>query len=87
MRTSSGNTKKPFCTRVCASSSLVPLPAARCNDTVASIKPGAAEELNVIATRLQSQYGKGKGTLEGKAISGSDIEEAMCRVRDPEKLK
>ena len=34
-------------------------------------KPGAAEELNVIATRLQSQYGKGKGTLDGKPISGS----------------
>src|SRR5688572_12940396 len=50
-------------------------------------KPGAAEELNVIATKLQSQYGKGKGTLEGKPISGSDIEEAMGRLRDPEKLK
>src|SRR4051812_34232802 len=50
-------------------------------------KAGAAEELNVIATRLQSQYGKGKGTLEGKPVSGSDIEEAMRRVRDPEKLK
>src|SRR5688500_15530581 len=50
-------------------------------------KPGAAEELNVIAPRLQSQYGKGKGTLEGQPISGSDIEEAMGRIRDPEKLK
>src|SRR5437867_12052919 len=50
-------------------------------------KPGAAEELNVIATRLQSQYGKGKGTLDGKPINGSDIEEAMGTVRDPEKLK
>ena len=50
-------------------------------------KPGAADELNVIATRLQSQYGKGKGTLEGKPISGSDIEEAMGKVRDPEKLE
>src|SRR5688572_11334562 len=50
-------------------------------------KPGAANELNVIATRLQSQYGKGKGTLDGKPISGSDIEEAMGTVRDPEKLK
>jgi peptidyl-dipeptidase A len=49
-------------------------------------KPGTADELNVIATRLQSQYGKGKGTLEGKPISGSDIEEAMGKVRDPEKL-
>ncbi len=50
-------------------------------------KPGAAQELNVIATRLQSQYGKGKGTLDGKPISGSDIEEAMGTMRDAEKLK
>src|SRR5882672_620406 len=50
-------------------------------------KPGAADELNVIATRLQSQYGKGKGTLDGKPINGSDIEEAMGTVRDPERLK
>jgi peptidyl-dipeptidase A len=53
----------------------------------ASEKPGAAEELNVIATRLQSQYGKGKGTLDGKPISGSDIEDAMRTARDPGKLK
>ncbi|HEU5483171.1 MAG TPA: M2 family metallopeptidase, partial [Sphingomicrobium sp.] len=39
--------------------------------------PGAAEELNKIATDLQSQYGKGKGTLNGKPISGSDIEAEM----------
>jgi peptidyl-dipeptidase A len=50
-------------------------------------KPGAAEELNVIATRLESQYGKGKGTLDGKPINGSDIEDAMGTTRDPEKLK
>jgi peptidyl-dipeptidase A len=50
-------------------------------------KPGAANELSTIATRLQSMYGKGKGTLEGKPISGSDIEAAMGMVRDPEKLK
>ena len=50
-------------------------------------KPGAADELNVIATRLQSQYGKGKGTLDGKPINGSDIEEAMGTVRDPARLK
>jgi peptidyl-dipeptidase A len=49
--------------------------------------PGAAEELNVIATRLQSEYGKGKGTLAGQPISGSDIEEAMGKIRDSEKLK
>ncbi|KTE02709.1 peptidyl-dipeptidase [Sphingopyxis sp. H038] len=39
--------------------------------------PGAATELNTIATDLQSQYGKGRGTLNGKEISGSDIEAAM----------
>jgi len=50
-------------------------------------RPGAATELNVIATRLESAYGKGKGTLDGKPISGSDIEEEMGKIRDPEKLK
>ena len=39
--------------------------------------PGAATELNTIATKLQSDYGKGKGTLNGKPISGSDIEAEM----------
>jgi peptidyl-dipeptidase A len=48
---------------------------------------GAAAELNTIATELQSIYGKGKGTLDGKPISGSDIEAAMGDVRDPAKLK
>jgi peptidyl-dipeptidase A len=50
-------------------------------------KPGAAGELSTLATRLQSQYGKGKGTLDGKPINGSDIEAAMGIVRDPAKLK
>jgi peptidyl-dipeptidase A len=50
-------------------------------------KPGAANELSTIATRLQSQYGKGKGTLDGKPVSGSDIEAAMGTVRDPARLK
>lgn len=43
----------------------------------APTKPGAATELNQIATNLQSQYGKGRGTLDGKEISGSDIEAEM----------
>ncbi len=38
---------------------------------------GAATELNEIATSLNSQYGKGKGTLNGEEISGSDIEAEM----------
>ena len=49
--------------------------------------PGAAQELSDIATRLQSTYGKGRGTLDGKEISGSDIEEQMGLVRDPAKLQ
>ncbi|MBT2187765.1 M2 family metallopeptidase [Sphingobium nicotianae] len=43
----------------------------------APTKPGAATELNEIATRLQSSYGKGKGTLDGKVLNGSDIEAEM----------
>jgi peptidyl-dipeptidase A len=39
--------------------------------------PGAADELSTIATDLSSQYGKGKGTLNGQPISGSDIEAEM----------
>lgn len=50
-------------------------------------REGAAEELNVIATRLQSQYGKGRGTMKGEELSGSEIEAAMGVVRDPEVLR
>ncbi|HYD25923.1 MAG TPA: M2 family metallopeptidase [Croceibacterium sp.] len=39
--------------------------------------PGAATELNEIATRITSLYGKGKGTLNGEPIAGSDIEAEM----------
>ena len=53
----------------------------------APTRPGAAEELATIATRLQSTYGKGRGTLDGKPINGSDIEAAMGETRDPAKLK
>ncbi len=49
--------------------------------------PGAADELNMLATKLQSAYGKGKGTLEGQPINGSDIEEKMGTERDPAKLQ
>jgi peptidyl-dipeptidase A len=38
---------------------------------------GAADELNQIATDLSSQYGRGKGTLKGQPINGSDIEAEM----------
>jgi len=39
--------------------------------------PGAATELNNISTELQSQYGKGRGTLKGQPIAGVDIEAEM----------
>ncbi|WP_121115333.1 M2 family metallopeptidase [Croceibacterium ferulae] len=38
---------------------------------------GAAAELATIATGLQSQYGRGRGTLNGQPINGSDIEAEM----------
>lgn len=50
-------------------------------------RPGAAAELNQLATALKAAYGQGRGTLEGQPISGSDIEEAMGRVRDPRLLE
>ena len=50
--------------------------------------PGAADELNRIATKLSSDYGKGKGTLNGQPISGSDIEAEMGNLeRTPEELQ
>lgn len=49
--------------------------------------PGAATTLSEISTRLGSLYAKGKGTLDGKPINGSDIEAAMGESRDPAKLK
>jgi len=49
--------------------------------------PGAAKELNDISTRLSSAYGKGRGTLNGKEMNGSDIEAAMGTDRNPAELK
>jgi peptidyl-dipeptidase A len=45
--------------------------------------PGAAAELNAIATKLQSAYGRGKGTLNGSPIAGVDIEEEMGKPHSP----
>ncbi len=49
--------------------------------------PGAGDQLSAISTRLQSLYGKGKGTLRGQPISGNDIENAMAENRNPAELK
>ena len=43
--------------------------------------PGANEELAEIKTKLNSAYGKGRGTLKGKEISGSDIEAEMGNLK------
>ncbi len=49
--------------------------------------PGAATELNQIATDLSSQYARGRGTLNGQPISGSDIEAEMGNLeRTPTEL-
>jgi len=53
----------------------------------APARPGAADELATLITRMSSNYGKGKGALDGKPINGSDIEAAMGTVRDPAKSK
>nr|WP_246623499.1 M2 family metallopeptidase [Sphingomonas colocasiae] len=49
--------------------------------------PGSAAELAKVGTGIKGLYGAGRGTLDGKPISGSDIEAAMGEVRDPAKLK
>ncbi|HEU0065922.1 MAG TPA: M2 family metallopeptidase [Sphingomonas sp.] len=53
----------------------------------AAARPGAADELATLTTKMSSAYGKGRGTLDGKPINGSDIEAAMGETRDPAKLQ
>jgi len=50
-------------------------------------RPGAADQLATLTTKMSSFYGKGRGTLGGKPINGSDIEAAMGTTRDPAKLQ
>jgi peptidyl-dipeptidase A len=45
--------------------------------------PGAATELNELATRLQSAYAKGRARHKGKEITGDVAEELMGTLRDP----
>ncbi|MDP1026327.1 M2 family metallopeptidase [Sphingomonas sp. KR1UV-12] len=53
----------------------------------AADRPGAADQLATLTTKMSSMYGKGRGTLDGKPINGSDIEAAMGTTRDPAKLQ
>jgi peptidyl-dipeptidase A len=50
-------------------------------------RPGAGDQLSAISTRLQSLYGKGRGTLRGQPIGGNDIENAMAENRNPAELQ
>jgi peptidyl-dipeptidase A len=53
----------------------------------ASNVPGAADELATLLTGLQSQYGKGRGTYQGRTLPGVELEALMGTVRNPEHLK
>jgi len=53
----------------------------------APTKPGAAQALSDLSTKMSSSYGKGRGTKGGKPIGGSDIEEAMATSRNPAELQ
>src|SRR5687768_2453174 len=48
---------------------------------------GAAAELNRISTDLQSQYGRGRGMMNGEQLTGNEVEARMGTVRDPEDLR
>ncbi len=47
---------------------------------------GAAAELATLSAGIQGMYGKGKGTLRGQPINGSDIEAEMGTNRNPVEL-
>lgn len=49
--------------------------------------PGAAAELNRISTDLASQYGRGRGTMNGETLDGNELEARMGTVRDPNLLR
>ncbi|MFN6936268.1 MAG: M2 family metallopeptidase, partial [Tsuneonella sp.] len=55
--------------------------------TPAPTRDGAAEQVASLKADLQGVYGKGKGTLKGQPINGSDIEAAMGTNRNPDELK
>lgn len=50
-------------------------------------RPGAAEELSEINTRMSSTYATGKIELDGRETPRVDLEEMMGTIRDPEKLQ
>jgi len=47
----------------------------------------AATELNQLATQLQSDYGRSRGTLNGESLTPNEVEQRMRTLRDPEDLR
>ena len=50
-------------------------------------RPGAAEELAGLLTRLDSTYSTGKFAYKGKPITLNDAEDVLAESRDPAELK
>ncbi len=48
--------------------------------------PALASQLADLKAKLQSSYGKGRATLDGKPITGDVAEEQMGKLRDPRRL-
>ncbi|WP_226017823.1 M2 family metallopeptidase [Novosphingobium sp. FKTRR1] len=49
--------------------------------------PALGAEFARLQARIQGLYGKGKGTLKGQPINGSDIEAAMGTSRNPDETR
>ncbi|WGM37786.1 M2 family metallopeptidase [Caulobacter sp. NIBR1757] len=50
-------------------------------------RPGAADQMATIASRLDSIYSTGKFEFKGKQITLNDAEDVLAESRDPEELK
>ena len=57
------------------------------NSFPAPEKPGAAQKLSEIQTSLNSSYGKGKFTYQGKELTLGELSGIIASSRDPEELK
>ena len=50
-------------------------------------RPGAAQELSEITTRLSSTYSTGKIEFDGRTVPQAETEVLMRQLRDPDKLE
>ena len=53
----------------------------------APIRPGAADRLATLASKLDSTYSTGKFTHQGKTLTLNDAEKILASSRDPNELK